>query len=249
MISFQTEKAIEKWIKEPEKKAKMKMKTRESMFFNENENNKISKDTLKVHCQVKFQEILQECRISVMVLRFRIFLGLKIILDLKQVRKIEILYHIQSSIGQFDLGKAKSPDFRIDESLDEDDLGAKARSRTVDNTKFARGHIFEDKKEQKNFIDVALSEITTAADAGNHQQKLLELEVKVKNYQRENKELYNKIREDNEEYLNLNQDYEDIKLKYERMKREYDSLVNERNLEKTGSYGSDKKVKKWVARE
>ena len=34
-----------------------------------------------------------------------------------------------------------------------------------------------------------------------NQQKFLELEVKVRNYQRENKELYDKIREDNEEYL------------------------------------------------
>lgn len=106
-------------------------------------------------------------------------------------------------IGQFDLGKARSPDFRMDESSDGEDLGPKARSRTADNTKFARG-ILEDKKEKKNFIDVALSEIAVGtAETANQQQKLLELEVKVKNYQKENKELYNKIREDNEEYLNV----------------------------------------------
>ncbi len=35
-------------------------------------------------------------------------------------------------------------------------------------------------------------------------QKITELEVKVKNFQKENKELYEKIREDNEEYMSVN---------------------------------------------
>ena len=65
--------------------------------------------------------------------------------------------------------------------------------------------LFEDKKDKKNFIDATLSEIAAGtAESANQQQKILELEVKVKNYQKENKELYNKIREDNEEYLNVN---------------------------------------------
>jgi len=56
-------------------------------------------------------------------------------------------------------------------------------------------------------MDNGLSEITTVNDSGHGlqgNQKILELEVKVKNYQKENKELYDKIREDNEEYMSVN---------------------------------------------
>lgn len=41
-------------------------------------------------------------------------------------------------------------------------------------------------------------------------QNMLELEVKVKGYQRENKELYAKIQENNEEYLNVRREYNSV---------------------------------------
>ena len=105
------------------------------------------------------------------------------------------------------LGRNKSPDFQIDDSSDgEQPIGIRGRrSRTFDALKNG-GNLSEEKSYKGKFVDNGLSEITTINDSGHvlqTNQKMIELEVKVKNYQKENKELYEKIREDNEEYMSV----------------------------------------------
>jgi len=143
-------------------------------------------------------------------------------------------------------GRGKSPDFAIDDSSDGEQVtGLRGRrSRTFDALK--NGNLSEDKSYKGGkFMDNGLSEITTVNDSGHGlqgNQKILELEVKVKNYQKENKELYDKIREDNEEYMSLNQEFEDLKLKYDRLNRDYENLCNDKNVQKTNYSGQEKKT-------
>jgi len=80
------------------------------------------------------------------------------------------------------------------------------RSRTFDALKNQANSLTEIKDYKGKFLDPALSDITTVNDSANGAQnnkKIVELEVKVKNYLRENKELYDKIRENEEEYLSV----------------------------------------------
>ena len=80
------------------------------------------------------------------------------------------------------------------------------RSRTFDALKNQANSLTEIKDYKGKFLDPALSDITTVNDSATGAQnnkKMVELEVKVKNYLRENKELYDKIRENEEEYLSV----------------------------------------------
>lgn len=79
------------------------------------------------------------------------------------------------------------------------------RSRTFDALKNQANSLTEIKDYKGKFLEPALSDITTVNEpTGAQNKKVVELEVKVKNYLRENKELYDKIRENEEEYLSVN---------------------------------------------
>ena len=106
------------------------------------------------------------------------------------------------------LGRGQTPDFHMDDSSDgEAQSGLRGRrSRTFDALKNQVNSLTEIKDYKGKFIDPALSDITTVNDSAHGAQnnkKIVELEVKVKNYLRENKELYDKIRENEEEYLSV----------------------------------------------
>jgi len=111
----------------------------------------------------------------------------------------------RSHIGN--IGRGNTPDFHMDDSSDgEAQSGLRGRrSRTFDALKNQANSLTEIKDYKGKFLEPALSDITTVNEpTGAQNKKVVELEVKVKNYLRENKELYDKIRENEEEYLSVN---------------------------------------------
>lgn len=106
------------------------------------------------------------------------------------------------------IGRGKSPDFRINYNSD-NEIATKGRSRTADALKLGRTSL-SDGKHGNKFATEAFSEINSVNESMVQPQNMLELEVKVKGYQRENKELYAKIQENNEEYSAVSREYNHI---------------------------------------
>ncbi len=65
------------------------------------------------------------------------------------------------------------------------------------------------------------------------ESKILELQTKADNYQRENQELYGKINEYTDDLFKAKRDYNEMKEKYDKLKREFELSQNDHKVKET----------------